>query len=108
MPIYEYACHKEKKFVEIITRRIPDDDWVPICPDCGSKKLTRMISRFQVHLSFISKLDALDPKYDRMIDAASPDLSFDNLVKRYSLDKPQTTPEERRALKEKGGASLIP
>jgi putative FmdB family regulatory protein len=108
MPIYEYACHKEKKFVEVITRRIPDADWVPVCPDCGSKKLTRMISRFQFHLSFISKLDALDPKYDKMIDAANPDLSFDNLVKQYKLDQPQSTPEERKAFKEKGGGGLIP
>lgn len=108
MPIYEYACHKEKKFVEVITRAVPTDDWTPECPDCGSKKLTRMISRFQFHMSLQSKLDALDPKYDKMIDAANPDLSFDNLVKKYSLDKPQSTAEERRAIKEKGAPGLIP
>ena len=108
MPIYEYACHKEKKFVEIMTRRVPDDDWVPVCPDCGSRKLTRMISRFQFHLSFISKLDSLDPKYDKMIDAASPDLSFENLVKQYSLDKPMSTPAERKKFKDEGSKGLIP
>lgn len=108
MPIYEYACHKEKKFVEVITRSVPAEGWTPQCPDCGSKKLTRMISRFQFHMSLQSKLDALDPKYDKMIDAANPDLSFDNLVKQYSLDRPQSTPEERKAIKEKGSAGLIP
>ncbi len=108
MPIYEYACHKEKKFVEVITRAVPAEGWVAQCPDCGSKKLTRMISRFQFHMSFQSKLDALDPKYDKMIEAASPDLSFDNLVKQYSLDKPQSTAAERKAIKEQGGAGLIP
>ena len=42
-----------------------------------------------------------------MIDASSPDLSFDNLVKQYSLDKPQSTPDERKRVREKGGG-LIP
>jgi len=108
MPIYEFACHKERKFIEIITRAVPGDDWVPQCPDCGSKKVTRMVSRFAFHLSFQSKLDQLDPKYDKMIDASNPDLSFDNLVKQYGLDRPMTTPEERKAIKNKGSAGLIP
>lgn len=107
MPIYEYACHGCKQFVEIIVRRV-SDDFVPACPECGGKKLTRMISRFQFHLSFQSQLDQLDPKYDKMIDASNPDLSFDNLVKNYRLDQPMTTPESRRKIKEKGSPRLIP
>ena len=27
MPIYEYACHKCRKFVEVITRRIPETEF---------------------------------------------------------------------------------
>lgn len=107
MPIYEYACHKCKKFVEVITRRIPGDDFAPACPECGGKKLTRMISKFQFHLSMKSQIDQLDPKYDKMIDASNPDLSFDNLVKQYRLDKPQSTIAERKLIREKG-AGLIP
>jgi putative FmdB family regulatory protein len=107
VPIYEYGCHRCKKFVEIIVRRMPDDSFVPQCPDCGGKKLTRMISRFQFHLSLKSQLDALDPKYDKMIDAASPDLSFDNLVKKYRLDRPQSTPAERKAFRDSGSPGLI-
>lgn len=108
MPIYEYACHNCRKFVEIIVRRA-GDDFVPRCPECRSKKLTRMISRFQFHLSFRSKLDQLDPKYDKMINAANPDLSFDSLVKQYKLDQPMTTAETRKAAREKkGGPGLIP
>ena len=41
-----------------------------------------------MHLSMMTKLDQLDPKYDKMIDAASPDLSFENIVKKYRLDEP--------------------
>lgn len=107
MPIYEYGCHKCKKFVEVITRRIPGDDFAPACPECGGKKLTRVISKFQFHLSMQSQIDQLDPKYDKMIDASNPDLSFDNLVKQYRLDKPQSTLAERKLIREKG-AGLIP
>ena len=108
MPIYEYACHNCKQFVEVIVRRV-SDDYVAVCPNCGSKKLTRMISSFQFHMSLRSKLDQLDPKYDKMIDASNPDLSFDNLVKKYRLDKPMTTPETRKKLRDKpGGPGLIP
>src|SRR3990172_441901 len=107
MPIYEYACHRCKKFVEVIVRRV-SDDYVPRCPECNGTKLTRMISSFSFHLSFKSKLDQLDPKYDKMIDASNPELSFDSLVKQYRLDQPMSTPDERKAFREKGSPGLIP
>jgi len=106
MPIYEYACHNCKKFVEVITRRVTDD-YKPRCPECGGRRLTRMISNFSFHLSFKSKIDQLDPKYDKMIDASNPDLSFDNLVKQYGLDKPMSTPEERKKLKDSGKSTSL-
>jgi putative FmdB family regulatory protein len=106
MPIYEYACHRCRNFVEIIVRRV-SDDFEPRCPDCNSKRLTRMISSFQFHQSFKSKLDQLDPKYDKMIDASNPDLSFDNLVKKYSLDKSMSTPEERKKFRDRGSPGLL-
>jgi len=102
MPIYEYACHNCKQFVEIIVRRV-SDDFEPRCPECGGRRLTRMISSFAFHLSFKSKLDQLDPKYDKMIEASNPDLSFDSLVKKYRLDQPMTTPETRKKTREKPG-----
>ena len=107
MPIYEYACHDCKQFVEIITRRVSDEVDAR-CPQCGGEQMTRMVSSFAFHLSFKSKLDQLDPKYDRMIDASNPDLSFDNIVKNYGLDRPMSTPEERKKFKEAGSPGLIP
>ncbi len=101
MPIYEYGCHKCRKFVEIIVRRV-SDDFTPRCPECGGRKLTRMISSFSFHLSMKSRVDQLDPKYDKMIDASNPDLSFDSLVKRYQLDKPMVTPQMRKKVGETG------
>ena len=108
MPIYEYACHRCKKFVEVITRRVPADDFVAACPECGGKKMTRMVSRFAFHLSAQSQIDQLDPTYDKMIDASNPDLSFDNLVKQYALDRPMSTKKDRNEMKEKGGKGMMP
>ena len=108
MPIYEYACHDCEKFVEVITRRVPDDTFVAACPECGGARMTRMISRFAFHLSFQSQIDQLDPKYDRMADASNPDLSFDNLVKKYQLDRPMTTPQERKKSRHEGKKHLTP
>ena len=107
MPIYEYACHNCRRFVEVIVRRV-SDDFEPRCPNCNSKKLTRMISSFQFHQSMQSKIEQLDPKYDKMIEASNPDLSFDNMVKQYRLDQPMTTKESRKKLMDDKGPGLIP
>lgn len=93
MPVYEYACMDCRKVVNVLARKVTDDTHA--CPDCGGENTHRLISGFAFHLSLMSKLDQLDPKYDKMIDAASPDLSFENLVKRYKLDQPITKPEKQ-------------
>jgi putative FmdB family regulatory protein len=93
MPVYEYACFACRKVVSVLIRRI-DGGPKPACPDCGGRKLTRVISRFAFHQSLMSKMEQLDPKYDKMIDAASPDLAFDKLVKKYKLDEPVNKAEK--------------
>lgn len=93
MPVYEYACMHCKKVVTVLVKRVTDD-FQPACPECGGADVHRLISSFAFHLSMRSKLDQLDPKYDKMIDASNPDLSFDNLVKRYRLDQPLKKPNE--------------
>jgi hypothetical protein len=52
--------------------------------------MRRAISRVVFIKSAQTKLDELDPKYEKMIDASSPDLSMDNIIKNYNLDKPIT------------------
>ena len=93
MPIYEYACMDCEKVVSVLVKRVTDD-FQPACPKCGGADVHRLISSFAFHQSMLSKLEQLDPKYDKMIDAASPDLSFANLVKRYKLDQPITKPND--------------
>ena len=87
MPIYEYACMDCKKVVGVFVRSI-NSTAQHHCPTCDGTELRRVMSNFATRLSMTSKLDQLDPKYDKMIDASNPDLAFDNLVKQYNLDQP--------------------
>lgn len=68
MPIYEYRCPDCE---EITTRvaSIADHARSVPCQKCGATA-ERIISRSAVHLSKASKLERLDPKYDKMVDKA--------------------------------------
>ncbi len=41
MPLYEYECKACEHQVEIF---VPTTSTTPVCPDCGSKKLTKLLS----------------------------------------------------------------
>ncbi len=45
MPIYEFACSKCRKVFSFLSKRIAVTG-TPKCPKCGSKKLSKEISRF--------------------------------------------------------------
>ena len=45
MPIYEFACPKCRKIYSFLSKRVAPAH-VPACPKCGSKKLSKEISRF--------------------------------------------------------------
>lgn len=47
MPIYEFACPKCRKIFSFLSKRV-NPDRLPVCPKCGSKKLSRRVSRFAV------------------------------------------------------------
>lgn len=43
MPLYEYHCDACQKVSEILVR---SRDEVPVCPDCGSDRMRRLLSTF--------------------------------------------------------------
>ena len=45
MPIYEFACHKCRRIFSFLSKRV-DPSHAPTCPKCGSKNLTKEVSRF--------------------------------------------------------------
>lgn len=61
MPIYEYKCSSCKRKVSLFVRSFtsPVD---PVCPRCGGRDLTRLVSRVSVVKSEESRLDDMsDP-----------------------------------------------
>src|ERR1700690_2527235 len=45
MPIYEFACPKCRKIFSFLSKRLTPDR-LPVCPQCGPKKMSKQISRF--------------------------------------------------------------
>ena len=45
MPIYEFACPKCRRIFSFLSKRV-NPGRPPVCPKCGSKKMSRQISRF--------------------------------------------------------------
>jgi len=89
MPIYEYRCSDCGGTTELLVRA--GRAAAPACSTCGGETMERLPVRFAYHRTLKTRLEQLDPKYDKMIDASNPDLSFDSLRKRYGLDRPATS-----------------
>jgi putative FmdB family regulatory protein len=45
MPIYEFACPKCRKIYSFLSKRV-NPEHSPTCPKCGSKNLSKQMSRF--------------------------------------------------------------
>ena len=58
MPIYEYRCGSCKRKVTVLTLRA-SETVEPECDRCGSRDLTRLMSRFALVRSEESRLDNL-------------------------------------------------
>jgi putative FmdB family regulatory protein len=72
MPIYEYQCNKCNKRVSVLTLRV-SEEVQPKCDRCGSKKLSRLMSRFAMVKSEEARLDALaDPSNFSGLDENDP------------------------------------
>ena len=73
MPIYEYRCNKCKKKVSVLTLRV-SETVDPECDRCGSKDLSRLMSRFATVKSEEARLDALaDPGSLSGLDENDPE-----------------------------------
>ena len=72
MPIYEYRCTDCQRKVSVLTLRV-SEKVDPVCDRCGSRKLTRLMSRFALVRSEESRLDDLsDPSSLSGLDESDP------------------------------------
>ena len=60
MPIYEYQCLSCKSEFQSLVMKMEDEKALS-CPECGGRKLTKLISRVAYHVSERDRLDAFDP-----------------------------------------------
>ncbi len=58
MPIYEYRCTACRRKVTVLTLRV-SEIVDPVCEHCGSRELTRLLSRFAMVRSDDDRLDRL-------------------------------------------------
>ena len=58
MPIYEYRCTACRRKVTVLTMRV-SEAVDPVCEHCGSRDLTRLLSRFAMVRSEDARLDDL-------------------------------------------------
>jgi putative FmdB family regulatory protein len=74
MPIYEYRCGNCKRRVNIFFRTFAAaTSETPLCPNCSSDRLTRLVSRVATVKSEDARLDAMaDPSSLGDIDENDP------------------------------------
>ena len=72
MPIYEYQCLDCRKNLSLLILS-PSTYGTPRCPDCGSEKLERLMSRFRALRSEESRMERLaDPSTFSGVDENDP------------------------------------
>jgi putative FmdB family regulatory protein len=71
MPLYEYRCDHCGALTTAL-RPIAESSEPTPCDACG-QPAHRIVSRPSVHRDQASKVNRLDPKYDRMVDKAMKD-----------------------------------
>lgn len=93
MPIYEYCCRDCRRISSflILNRQEP---WVPVCKQCGSHSLERVLSRVHVRLSEETRLERLaDPSAWTGVDEDDPK-SVAKVLKRMGQEMGEDFPGE--------------
>ena len=70
MPIYEYRCDDCQGKTAKLVRGFDAPNSIA-CRECRGENTHRVISSVSFHKSLNSKLQNLDPRYDRMADTAA-------------------------------------
>lgn len=71
MPVYEYRCEEcNRKFSALIGMTAEADD--EKCPNCGSTKTSKLVSRFARYRSEDDRMDAMADRIDVMSEPDSP------------------------------------
>ena len=93
MPIYEYQC-QECRWVTGFLILNRDEPFTPACPKCGSRSLSRVLSRVHVRLSEETRLERLaDPGRWGGLDENDPK-SMARMLKKMGQEMGEDTGDE--------------
>jgi putative FmdB family regulatory protein len=85
MPVYEYSCNRCKKVSSFLTLRA-SEEVLPFCRSCGSKDVTRLISRIALLKGDERRMEALlNPSNLSDLDENDPK-SIERLMKRLGKE----------------------
>ena len=94
MPIYEYRCQQCRRRTNHFYRSFSDIEVEPACAHCGSRQLTRLISRVSVVRSEDSRMDDLtDPSMLGDLDEDDPK-SIARWMRKMSAEGGEEMPPE--------------
>jgi putative FmdB family regulatory protein len=94
MPIYEYRCGDCRRRVSLFFRSFDAIDEEPVCPRCGGRNLSRIISRVALLRSEESRLDDLaDPSMLGDLDEDDPK-SIARWMRKMSDEVGEEMPQE--------------
>ena len=85
MPLYEYRCIQCEDVTSLYWKNYAPPE-TTTCEGCGESGAERRMSTFAFHKSAATKMEELDPKYDKMVDEAFKNSPATSDPKHY-LDK---------------------
>ncbi len=93
MPIYEYQCQECQRVSGFLVMNLKES-FAPVCPKCGSRSLTRVLSRVHVRLSEETRLERLaDPSAWGGVDENDPK-SMTRMLKKMTQEMGEDTAED--------------
>jgi putative FmdB family regulatory protein len=93
MPIYEYQC-QDCRGISVFLILTRNEPFTPVCAKCGSRALTRVISRVHVRLSEETRLERLaDPSAWGGLDEKDPK-SMARMLKKMTQEMGEDSGDE--------------
>jgi putative FmdB family regulatory protein len=93
MPIYEYRCQECRRISSFLILNL-HEPFTPVCRQCGSQSLERVLSRVHVRLSEESRLERLaDPAAWAGVDENDPQ-SMAKMLKKMVQEMGEDFPGE--------------
>ncbi len=83
MPVYEFRCKKCSGVTETFAKSVNAKVTAPACQKCGAPT-ERMISRAMYIQDEMTKMEQLDPKYEKMMDEQDKPFRADDPLKRIT------------------------